>query len=133
MLTRNKLLTRKKPLRSRGKKKPTKAEAAYMDAIARRGCVIAWVLGMDRIPGEVHHLTVGSKHGAPRRGHKDTVCLNSYSHRGVPFGGWTFDQCKAAFGPSLALEPKAFREKYPDSLLLELQQQLLDSPEDEAA
>lgn len=132
-MIRTKPLTRKKPLRSRGKKKATKAESAHMDAIASRGCVIAFLRGMKRVPGEVHHLTVGSKHGAPRRGHKDTVCLNSYSHRGVPFGGWSLERCREVFGPSLALEPRAFRAEYPDSLLQEAQQQLLDSPEDEAA
>jgi len=127
-------LKRTKPLRSRGKKKPTKAESAHIDAIKARSCVIAYLLGMRKVPCEAHHLTEGSKHGARRLGHMQTVGLNPYSHRGVPFGNWSIEKCRATFGPSLANEPKAFREKYPDELLLQAQEELLALPiEDEAA
>ena len=89
--------------------------------------MIAFALGLGYVPCERHHLTVGGKHGAKRRGQGFVVGLNTWSHRGEPFGGRTAEQCEALFGPSYAKNPRAFREKYPDEVLLELQERLLGS------
>lgn len=110
-----------------GGKNPTRKEAARMAAIHESGCVIARHLGIwsegedgERFPvyAEVHHLTTGGKHGQKRLGHRHTVGINPYSHRGVPFGNYTAAECKAMFGPSYAKEPRAFRELYSDDWLL---------------
>lgn len=120
--------------RGRSTTTPTKAEAARMDSIHEGGCVIARHLGLyveagdgERlpIPCEIHHLTVGGKHGQKRLGHRYTVGLNPWSHRGVPFSAYTARECRAMFGPSYAREPRAFRELYPDETLLAWQDQLL--------
>jgi hypothetical protein len=104
-----------------------------MDGI-EGGCIVSHHLGLyiempdgerKPIPCEVHHLTVGGKHGQKRRGHRFTVGLNPWSHRGVPFGPYSARECKAMFGPSYAKEPRAFRELYPDELLLAWQDELL--------
>lgn len=107
---------------------PTKAERARMDAIKEQGCVIARMLGLGWLPAEIHHLTLGGRHGAPRLGHMATVGLNTWSHRGVPLPGWTVEQCEARLGPSYARAPRAFRERWPDERLLEAQNRLLEEP-----
>ncbi len=107
---------------------PTKAERARMDAIREQGCVVARILGVGWIPAEIHHLTQGSRHGARRLGHAFTVGLNTWSHRGVPLPGWTAERCREVLGPSYAREPRAFRERWPDSLLLEAQDRLIEDP-----
>lgn len=115
-------------------KTPTKAERARMDAISEGGCIVArhlgiWVEMFDGerlpIPCEIHHLTIGGKHGSKRRGHEFTVGLNPWSHRGVPFSNYTAAECKRMFGPSYAREPRAFRELYSDDWLLARQNELL--------
>lgn len=141
-MIRTKPLTRKAPMRRSAKRMrsgrstgtPTKAEAARMAAIKEAGCVVANELGIfftdengerQPVPCEIHHLTVGGRHGQKRRGHLFTVGLNPWLHRGVPFGGMSVVSCQMRFGPSYALEPRRFREEWPDDWLLELQNQLI--------
>lgn len=128
--------------RGRSTGNPTKAESARMDGIVEGGCIIARHLGLyietqdgERlpIPCEVHHLTVGSRHGQKRLGHRFTVGLNPWSHRGVAFSNYTARECRAMFGPSYAKEPRAFRELYPDEILLAWQDELLGVTELEKA
>jgi len=64
-------------------------------------------------------LTIGGKHGSKRMGQDHVVGLNPWSHRGVPFNGMTVEQCEDLFGPSYARTPRAFRELYPDHVLVE--------------
>ncbi|MBE5272131.1 hypothetical protein IMX13_18095 [Stenotrophomonas sp. B2] len=98
-----------------------------MDAIKDIGCVVANALGMGYIPCEVHHLTVGGKHGQKRRGHDFTIGLNPWSHRGEPFGGMDADTCERLFGPSYAKQPRRFRQEIgDDDYLLDLQNTALD-------
>lgn len=91
---------------------PTSAQRRRHDAIREFGCIVAHMLGMGRVPCEIHHLTIGGKHGSKRRGHDHVVGLNPWSHRGEPFGGRTASQCQAMFGPSYARQPRAFRERF---------------------
>lgn len=107
--------------------KPTKAEQERLDAIKEIGCIVARLRGLGFVPCDVHHLTTGGKHGQKRLGHDKTVGLNAWSHR----GDWSqvehsekyaFD----AFGPSYARTPRAFRALYPDSLLLETQNEWIE-------
>lgn len=113
--------------RGRSTGKPTTAQAARFLAIQEIGCVVARSLGLGYVPTEIHHLTVGGKHGAPRRGHDYTIGLNPWSHRGVPFGGMTAAQCYERFGPSYAREPRRFRQEIgSDDYLLDLQNTLIE-------
>jgi Recombination enhancement, RecA-dependent nuclease len=72
------------------------------------GCLACRQLGYIQ-PADLHHLLSGGK----RRGDQVTVPLCEFHHRGV----WNtrFTSLKLAHtlcGPSLALEPKAFRERF---------------------
>ena len=104
-----------------------------MDAIVEGGCIIARHLRCGFIPCEVHHLTVGGRHGQKRRGHRYTVGLNPWSHRGVPFSNYSAAECRRMFGPSYAREPRTFRELSPDETLLAWQDELLGVTELENA
>lgn len=117
--------------RGRSTGKPTVAQQQRMDAIAEIGCIVAHSLGIDLddrpIPAEVHHLTVGGKHGAKRRGHDFTIGLNPWSHRGEPFGGMSAARCEELFGPSYARQPLKFRQDVgSDDYLLDLQNTLIE-------
>jgi hypothetical protein len=92
-----------------GKTKPaTKAEKARMDRISQMRCVACWMTGLCCGKTEVHHLTSGGR----RRGHMDSVPLGQWHHRGIPLEGYTSNQMRLHFGPSLRLESKAFRATY---------------------
>lgn len=113
--------------RGRSTGKPTKAEQERLDAIKEVGCIIARILGLGFVPCEVHHLTVGGRHGQKRLGHDKTVGLNPWSHRGA----WSLvaecpDTAQLTYGPSYAETPRAFRELYPDWYLLETQNEWLE-------
>ena len=117
--------------RGRSTGKPTLAQQRRMDTIAEIGCIVAHSLGIDwgdrPIPAEVHHLTVGGKHGAKRRGHDFTIGLNPWSHRGEPFGGMSAALCEELFGPSYARQPRKFRQEVgSDDYLLDLQNTLIE-------
>ena len=91
-------------------------------AIKDMGCMIARKRGLGYVPCEVHHLLSTGLHGnGKRRGDQATIGLNAYSHRGVRFDGWTLEECRRMFGPSYALEAKAFRAEFgsDDELLAE--------------
>lgn len=92
-------------------------------AIQDAGCIIARKLGLGFVPCEIHHLLTTGRHGnGRRRGDAATVGLNTWSHRGEPFGGLSASQCRQKFGPSYAREPRAFREHFgSDDELLEYQ------------
>lgn len=105
---------------------PTVSQKKRMDSIKEIGCIIAHKLNLGWVPADIHHLTVGGKHGAKRRGHDFTIGINRWSHMGVPFNGLTTAQCMEMFGPSYAKQPRAFRELIgPDDELLAYQNQLL--------
>ncbi len=113
--------------RGRSTSKPTIEQQQRMDAIKEIGCVIAQALGLGFVPCEVHHLTVGGKHGQKRRGHDFTIGLNPWSHRGEPFGGMSAARCEELFGPSYARQPRKFRQEIgSDDYLLDLQNTLIE-------
>lgn len=86
---------------------PTKAEALRHDLIREGGCICCWIYAELHTPCEVHHLTVGGKHGAPRRGHAFTLGICVWHHRGV---GST--SLIASVGPSYHHTPRKFREVF---------------------
>lgn len=75
-------------------------------------------LGCLTCPGcgqvEIHHLNKGGHAGQERRGDEFTIPLGKWAHRGEPRFGYTASEMEQEFGPSLARQSKAFREKYGD-------------------
>lgn len=61
---------------------------------------------------EEHHLNFDGKAGQKRRGNDETIVLGSWHHRAVPKRGWTARKMTDVYGPSLAMQSKAFRERY---------------------
>lgn len=117
--------------RGRSTSNPTIAQQQRMDAIKEIGCIVAYALGLsfgeNPVPAEVHHLTVGGKHGQKRRGHDFTIGLNPWSHRGEPFNGMSAETCEKLFGPSYAKQPRRFRQEVGnDDYLLDLQNTLIE-------
>lgn len=113
--------------RGRSTGNPTKAQRARSDALHESGCIVAVMRGMKRVPCEIHHLTIGGRHGQKRRGHEFTMGLNPWSHRGETFGGLTEAQCLARFGPSYARQPRLFRQVIgEDDFLLGYQDELIE-------
>lgn len=121
--------------RGRSTGNPTKAQRARWDDIHEIGCVIAMMRGLSDpvsfnirrvVQCEIHHFTIGGKHGQKRRGHDYTIGLNPWSHRGEPFGDMTAARCEALLGPSYALTPRRFREEFGgDDVLLGYQDELI--------
>lgn len=112
--------------RGRSTGKPTKEQQARFDAIKEIGCIIARIRGAGFVPCDIHHLTIGGKHGQKRRGHEFTIGLSPWSHRGYPSGGLSAEGSRQVFGPSYALQPRAFRETFgSDDVLLEYQNKLI--------
>lgn len=107
---------------------PTQGQAARFEQIKRIGCICCWIKGVEHVPAEIHHLTIGGKHGQKRRGHDYTIGLCQWHHRGVlPYAG---AQLAAGLGPSYALEPRRFREAFgSDDQLLEFQNQAIEIAE----
>lgn len=96
---------------------PTKAEALRMALVVEAGCICCWAWAQLATPCEVHHLTVGGKHGAPRRGHAFTIGACPWHHRGVGSPA-----LEAQVGPSYAAAPLPFRRAFGgDGRLLEIQ------------
>lgn len=104
----------------RGRKPASQGDKQRFAAIKEIGCIACRMYGFGYVACEVHHLTVGGKHGAPRRGHEYTVGLCTYHHRGEA------DGYGHARGPSYAKAPKAFRATFgPDEDLLAKQNELI--------
>lgn len=112
--------------RGRSTGTPTLAQGVRFEAIKESGCLIAHILGLEWVYAEIHHLNIGGKHGAKRRGHDFTIGLNPWSHRGQPFGGMSAAACEDMFGPSFARQPRLFRSVYgSDDQLLAIQNALI--------
>lgn len=98
------------------------------------GCVACRLNGHYREPCEIHHLNIGGRHGAPNRGHKFTVGLCAWHHRGVIPHGQDLATVQFQRGPSFAREPDAFRERICrqlggtdcDALMLDFQNYLIN-------
>ena len=85
----------------------TKTDLERFDAFRRIGCVACRKEGLGIQAADVHHLLSGGR----RRGHRFTIPLCPWHHRGATM------QCSRAdmtedFGPSLAHGSKAFRARY---------------------
>ena len=79
----------------KGKRAPTVAERAWMDAITALGCIACLIDGRERVPGAVHHIL----RGGHRIGHLHTICLCDPGHHqnGQPMGLISRHPWKAQF------------------------------------
>lgn len=79
----------------KGKRAPTVAERAWMDAITNLGCIACLIEGRERVPGAVHHIL----RGGHRIGHLHTICLCDPGHHqgGQPMGLISRHPWKAQF------------------------------------
>lgn len=115
--------------RGRSTGNPTRAEAAWIDAVKRAGCLCCIARGYRHDPDgplvEAHHLLSGGI----RRGHLHTVGLCAWHHRGrLIVTGWTHAQHRAQLGPSLAEGSVPFRDAFgDDDALMAAQKRLLDN------
>jgi len=89
-------------------------------AIRELGCIACRMDGRGYAPCEKHHLLTTGRHGnGKRRGERYTIGLCPYHHRGI---GSPVDYRS----PSLAREPRRFREVYgEDGPLLAFQNRLI--------
>lgn len=84
-------------------KGPTKSERHRMNRINELGCLLFHRIGQYR-PAEVHHLL----DGGVRRGHRFTIGLSAWHHRGVVDPGADVATMTICFGPSLAYGSRLF-------------------------
>lgn len=96
-------------------------------AIREIGCIVARIRD-DGFEGcEKHHLLTTGRHGnGKRRGERFTVGLSPWRHRGIILPGFTEYTMTEKFGVSYARHAREFRALYPDSLLLETQNEWLE-------
>lgn len=110
-------------MHSKHAKAATKEEKQRFERMAEIGCVACRM--NKRIPlhpTEIHHLIDGNK----RIGHSASVPLCQWHHRGVPPCELSSKKANQMFGPSLALNGRAFKEVFGnDSRLLEFTNALL--------
>jgi len=78
------------------------------------GCVACIRRGYFGVPPDAHHLTTGGMAGQKRLGDDIVAPLCPYHHRNVIPSGKTSEWMRDYFGPSLAAEPKAFRDEFGD-------------------
>lgn len=103
---------------------PTKAQQKRFERMSQIGCIVSILRdGRHNVLGHVHHILSGGK----RIGHDATLYLSVWHHVGQPPNGWTIQQATEELGPSLAHNPRAFREEFgSEAELLEFQNALLD-------
>lgn len=110
--------------RGRSTGTPTRAQIMRWDEIRVLGCICCLMRSIRRA-AEIHHMTIGGKHGQKRLGHDQTFGLCAWHHRGEnAFGSSQLGVL--AYGPSFAHEPRRFREVFgTQEELLEFQNELL--------
>ena len=108
--------------RGRSTGTPTKADVIRFEAIHRVGCLACRLWDDEIRPCEIHHLTVGDRHGQKRRGHQFSIGLCAWHHRGEGMAPVLVLQR----GPSYAQQPRLFRETFgQDDVLLAYQNDLI--------
>jgi len=79
---------------------------------------------------QVHHQNLDEHAGQKRLGNEFTIGLCPWHHVGEPVGGLTRTQCRRCLGPSMKLEPVAFRQVFgDDEALLAEQNRLIEAHE----
>ena len=88
-------------------KAPTKAERERFRKLQELGCIVTLLFLGEYAEPDIHHLTEGY-----RLGHSYTIPLSPWFHRGIPPDGMTQKEATEELGPSLALNKKAFVERF---------------------
>jgi hypothetical protein len=83
------------------------------DALRRIGCIACVIDGQECYCGvvEIHHL-VTNGYRRLSGGNQATIPLGRFHHQGIPFMDRTVTWMRNMYGPSMALESKAFAERY---------------------
>lgn len=103
-------------------KPPTKVEADRIAAIKEGPCIACWLNDTITLGCDAHHLLSGGI----RRGHRFTIALCQWHHRGMPMHDLSHRDMRASFGPALSEGSKPFRHEFgTDELLLRVQDELL--------
>lgn len=113
---------------SRSLPPPTSQQLMRWALMRAHGCIACRILAIacECGPTEMHHQTVGGKHGAPRLGHDFTIALGAWHHRGEKSAALFVPDYELSFGPSFAKTPRAFRREFgPDAELLAYQNCLI--------
>lgn len=96
-------------------------------AIREIGCIVARIRGEGFEGCEKHHLLTTGRHGnGKRRGERFTIGLSQYRHRGILIPGMAVHEMYERYGPSYYWHARQFRALYPDSMLLETQNEWLE-------
>jgi hypothetical protein len=90
-----------------------KADKLRMERIHAMPCVCCWMLRVIPLCGktEAHHIVDGG-YRRLSGGHQSSLPLGAFHHRGEPPEGLTISQATAFYGPSLALQKRAFIQKF---------------------
>jgi Recombination enhancement, RecA-dependent nuclease len=114
------------PLQSKNAKAATVAERERWTWFQKIGCVACTQRGYFQPSIEVHHQNLDGHAGQKRLGHSYTIPLCSWHHRGQAPLGMTSLNATQMFGPSLAREPRRFRDVFgSDSKLLDTTNNLI--------
>jgi hypothetical protein len=81
------------------------------DALRKLGCIACHIDGYRGVPSDIHHL-VDKGYRKHSGGNQATIPLCPWHHRSVPVGDFTLFYMRSVRGPSMALESKAFKERY---------------------
>ena len=95
---------------SRSLGKPSAEQERRWALIRETGCIACRTWGAGFQHPEIHHGTVGDKHGAPRLGHWQTIGLCAWHHRGA--APYSLGDMETTHGPSFARTPRAFRREF---------------------
>lgn len=103
----------------------SKANQARWSRFPDVGCIACRRDGRRNDQTQVHHLNVGGRAGQKRRGDDFTIPLCAWHHQGqAPVSSML---ARSLYGPSLAHESKAFRQRYgTDGELLALTNELIE-------
>jgi len=107
---------------------PSTEQKRRWELIRGRGCICCEAMGFTYRAPQIHHMTVGGKHGAQRLGHDFTVGLCAWHHLGLkPLENYICGtEPEDVYGPSYALTPRAFRREFgSDEELLRYQNELI--------
>ncbi len=79
-----------------------------MDRLSRSGCVVCRIQHGAFVANEVQHLTSGGR----RLGHRYTIPLCAWHHRGICSGSITTPEMTRIYGPSFANGRKEFEAAF---------------------
>lgn len=90
---------------------PTATDLLWFNWLQELGCIACLIQTSGRHPhteAEIHHLLEGGR----RVSHRRSLALCPWHHRGVRPGCLSHQSVRRRRGPSLALEPAEFQNKY---------------------